>query len=50
MTSVNAWFLKEMTAKTDKDFGENKTYTHRQVKNMPKAHRHENKTFTAYLK
>ena len=36
MTSENAWFLKEMMSKSDKDFAENKTYTHDQVKEMLK--------------
>lgn len=39
MTSENVWFLKEMTAKSDKDFAENKTYTYSQVKDMLKARR-----------
>ena len=42
MTSENTWFLKEMMAKSAKDFAENKTYTHSQVKDMQKARRHEN--------
>ena len=49
MTSENAWFLKEMMAKSDKDFAENKTYTQSQVKDMLKARRHENKVVTAYI-
>ena len=49
MTSENAWFLKEMTAKSDKDFAENKTYTHSQVKDMLKARRNENKVVTACI-
>ena len=34
---------------SDKDFAENKTYTHDQVKEMLKARRHENKMVTACL-
>ena len=49
MTSENAWFLKEMMAKSDKDFAENKTYTQSQVKEMLKARRHENKVVTACI-
>ena len=50
ITSENVWFLKEMMAKSDKDFAENKTYTYSQVKDMLKARRHENKMGTAYIK
>ena len=49
MTSENAWFLKEMMTKSDKDFAEDKTYTHSQVKDMLKARRHENKMVTACI-
>ena len=49
MTSENAWFLKEMMSKSDKDFAEDKTYTHSQVKDMLKACRHENKMVTACI-
>ena len=49
MTSENAWFLKEMMSKSDKDFAEDKTYTHSQVKDMLKARRHENKMVTACI-
>lgn len=49
MTSENAWFLKEMMAKSDKDFAENKTYTHSQIKEMLVARRHENKMVTACI-
>lgn len=49
MTSETTWYLKEMMAKSDKDFAENKTYTHDQVKEMLKARRHENKMVTACL-
>lgn len=49
MTSENAWFLKEMMSKSDKDYAEDKTYTHSQVKDMLKARRHENKMVTACI-
>lgn len=49
MTSENAWFLKEMMTKSDKDFAEDKTYTHSQVKDMLKARRHENKMVTTCI-
>ena len=49
MTSETTWYLKEMMAKSDKDFAENKIYTHDQVKEMLKARRHENKMVTACL-
>ena len=49
MTSENAWFLKEMMAKSDKNFAGNKTYTHSQVRDMLKARRHEKKMVTACI-
>ena len=49
MTSETTWYLKEMMAKSDKDFAENKTYTHSQVKDMLKARRHEKKMVTACI-
>ena len=43
MTPETIWFLKEMVAKSDKDFAEGKCYTHEQVLDMLKNRKNEDK-------
>lgn len=47
MTPETIWFLKEMTAKSDRDFAEGKVYSHEQVKEMLKTRRNENQVVAA---
>lgn len=49
MTPETVWFLKQMTAKSEADFAESKTYSHEQVKEMLKTRRHEEQMVTACL-
>lgn len=49
MTPETVWFLKKMTAKSEKDFAEGKVYTHEQVKEMLKTRRYEDKVVAACL-
>lgn len=49
MTPETVWFLKEMTARSEKDFAEGKVYSHEQVKEMLKARRHEAQMVAACL-
>ena len=49
MTPETVWFLKEMTARSEKDFTEGKVYSHEQVKEMLKARRHEDQMVAACL-
>lgn len=47
MNSETIWYLKEMVARSEKDFVEGRTYSHDAVKEMLKARRHEDKMVTA---
>lgn len=47
MTPETVWFLKEMVAKSERDFSEGKVYSHEQVKEMLKTRRHENQVVAA---
>lgn len=47
MTPETIWYLKEMVARSDKDFAEGKFYTHEQVMEMLKTRKNENKVVTA---
>ncbi|MCQ2254326.1 MAG: hypothetical protein MJZ29_02430 [Bacteroidaceae bacterium] len=47
MTPETIWYLKEMVAKSDKEFAEGKFYTHEQVMEMLKARKNEDKVVTA---
>lgn len=47
MSPETVWYLKEMLAKSEKDFAEGRFYTHEQVKEMLKARRHESEMVTA---
>lgn len=49
MTPETIWFLKKMTARSEKDFEEGKTYSHKQVKEMLKTRRNGNKEIATCL-
>lgn len=47
LTPEAVWFLKEMTAKSEKDFAEGRVFSHEQVKEMLKTRRHGDQVVAA---
>lgn len=49
LNEETVWYLKKMMEMSDKDFAEERTYSHDQVKEMLKARRHESEMVTACI-